>query len=147
MKLTVLPQGMIKVLQIVAALTIGNGSVAAQTTDQDATVNEITVEAPRSIPRQFDRHDPGGGVNTVMTFKTTVRYADLDLTKEADAARLLIRVDFAARYACKQLDRLYPLDPDANCLERAITNATPRAKAAIAAAGSPPGNRPAGTEP
>jgi hypothetical protein len=46
----------------------------------------------------------------------------------------MTRINSAARDACKYLDRLYPLDPDKECIYRAVASATPQAEAAIAAA-------------
>ncbi len=86
------------------------------------------------------RHGRGAADKAVITLQISVRYADLDLADPADAARLMIRVEGAARDACRQLDRLYPLDKDKDCVVRAVGDARPRAQAVIDAAG---GQKPA----
>ena len=63
-------------------------------------------------------------------------YADLDLTKEADAKQLRQRIDDMANVACDQLEALYPLaapsSPD--CVRQAIDGAMQQAHTAIEAA-------------
>jgi UrcA family protein len=61
-------------------------------------------------------------------------YGDLDLTRPADAARLLDRIGYVARDACRYLDSLFPLSPDPGCVDRAIAAARPAAQAVIASA-------------
>jgi UrcA family protein len=94
----------------------------------------IVVEAPRALPPPPVRSPYSGAPTVTMTVRTSARYADLDLTRPADAARLMTRISFVARDACRYLDRLFPLSPDPQCADRAIASATPAARAVIAAA-------------
>lgn len=100
----------------------------------EGSQNEITVEAPRSVPMRIERNPYTGAAITVTTVRMAVLYGDLDLTAPRDADRLMLRVRNVARDACKQLDRLFPLDPDETCIDKAVDNAAPLATAAIAAA-------------
>lgn len=104
----------------------------AQTPEGSQT--EITVEAPRSVPMRIERNPYTGAAIAVTTVRMSVLYGDLDLTAPRDADRLMLRVRNVARDACKQLDRLFPLDPDETCIDKAVDNAAPLATAAIAAA-------------
>ncbi len=96
--------------------------------------NEITVEAPRSVPVRVERSPYTGAAVAVTTVRMSVLYGDLDLATLRDANRLMVRVRNVARDACKQLDRLYPLDPDETCIDKAVDHAAPLASAAIAVA-------------
>jgi len=68
------------------------------------------------------------------TVKMSVRYDDLDLSQPADGERLMTRVGRVAQDACEELDRLYPLSPDADCRARAAANGREAAKAVIVTA-------------
>lgn len=61
-------------------------------------------------------------------------YGDLDLGTSQGAQSMMVRLERVAQDACKALDRLYPLNPDPDCVAKTLTKATPLAKAAIAAA-------------
>jgi UrcA family protein len=101
---------------------------------RDAAQNEITVEAPRSVPVPVERSPYTGAAISTTTVRMPVLYGDLDLTTLRDADRLMLRIHNGARDACIQLDRLYPLNPDDSCVDKAVENARPAAAAAIAAA-------------
>lgn len=137
-----------KAMACLATTVLPGLSAMAQTAAEPPQV-EIVVEAPRTIPREADAPEAGSGTTSILTYRTTVRYADLDLSRPADAARLMVRIDNAARYACRQLDRLYPLDEDTGCFEKASLGAKTRAQALIASFGAqasaaaPGGDRPA----
>lgn len=137
---SVVPAAM-KAMPLIIAGALWATIAIGQTASEPVQV-EITVEAPRTVPRVPDASDPGSGGTAVLTYRTTVRYVDLDLSRPGDAARLMLRVNNAARYACKQLDRLYPLDRDTNCAEKASLGARPQAEAVIAAARSASGVAP-----
>lgn len=115
-------------------------AVAAEASAQTADVaqaQEIVVEAPRSLPSPSDRaerssYSSAPVVTTVV--RITALYGDLDLTRPEHAERLMMRIDRVARDACATLDRLYPLNPDPECVSRAVANTTPAAKALITAA-------------
>lgn len=102
----------------------------------DEAKNEITVEAPRSVAVPVERNPYTGAAVAVTTVRMSVLYGDLDLSRSADADRLLVRIRNVAREACKQLDRLLPLNPDDTCTDKAVAQATPLASAVIAAARS-----------
>ena len=65
-----------------------------------------------------------------------VSYADLDLSTKAGEAELRSRVKRNARAACRQLDRLYPLEIKnaPQCIKKAIAEASRQVDAAVAAA-------------
>ena len=122
-------------LLIAAALGLAPQLAAAQTTDDAAAAaDEITVIAPRTVTDQFQPSVPDAVAKATISLRLIVLYTDLDLKTETGTARLMTRIDAAAGDACKYLDRLYPLDPDAECVGRAVSSATPQAEAAIAAA-------------
>lgn len=123
-----------------AALSLATAAIAqsdaqataqAEAPDPDQT---ITVEAPRSVkrPAAGDSHEQGEFLST--TVKIGVLYSDLDLTKDSDADRLMTRVERVANDACSELDRVYPLDPDPECVPRAVGYARKAARAVIDAA-------------
>ncbi len=99
-------------------------------------VEEIIVEAPRSLPGPeiVGRSPHTGAAIVVMTLRIPVLYDDLDLTDPADADRLMTRVERVAQDACGELDRLYPLTSDPDCVLRTVKGARPVAEARIAAA-------------
>lgn len=101
---------------------------------RDAGGSEITVEAPRSVPVPVERNPYTGAAIATTTVRMPVLYGDLDLTTQRDADRLMLRIRNGARDACGQLDRLFPLNPDESCVDKAAENAKPAAVAAIAAA-------------
>jgi len=110
-------------------LAVAAGPVVAQ------EVQEVTVIAPLSVRQPVGRTSSGGTVD-LITVTHRVGYADLDLTRSADAAALRARVDETAKVACKQLKTLYPLVPaDPDCVKAALKDAMAQADAAIAAAG------------
>jgi len=105
--------------------------VAAQT-----TVKEVTVEAPRTVTTRVETNTPPGGAQVeVTTIKIRVGYGDLDLAKSSDVATLGARIKAAAKTACEQLDKLYPLHPDDNCVSEAVVTTTAQVAGAIAAVG------------
>jgi UrcA family protein len=94
----------------------------------------ILVEAPRRLPPPPERSAYSGAPIVTTTIKISALYGDLDLRRPGDADRLMTRIGRVARDACGYLDRIYPLNPDATCVDRAIANATPAARALIASA-------------
>jgi len=117
---------------LAAALAASGNAALAQ--DADSAKQEITVEAPRSVPMPVERSPYTGAAIAVTTVRMTVLYADLDLATARDADRLMLRIRNVARDACKQLDRLYPLNPDENCIDSTVEKAAPLGQAVIAAA-------------
>ena len=131
--LAVAELGAIVIALIAAAVATGAEAQAPV----PAEGQEIVVEAPRSLPPPPDRtarssYSSAPVVTTVV--RITALYGDLDLTRPDHATRLMTRIDRVARDACATLDRLYPLNPDADCVNRAVANTAPAAKALIAAA-------------
>jgi UrcA family protein len=120
-------------LSAMATLTVGCGAAAAQSQDQGGA-DGILVEAPRKLALPVERNEYSGAPEVVVTLKISVLYGDLDLANPANAARLMTRVDRVAHDACRSLDRLYPLSPDASCVDHARARAMPAANAAILAA-------------
>ncbi|MCW1428988.1 UrcA family protein [Novosphingobium sp. JCM 18896] len=120
----------------IAVLAIA-AAVAAQAAEpaEDAA---IVVEAPRALPLPPPAPATRDGFTGAPTVTTTVRisalYGDLDLSQPAQAARLTTRVERVARDACATLDRLYPLNPDADCVSRTVARAMPSVEAIVAAA-------------
>lgn len=94
----------------------------------------ITVEAPRSIKRPAVADSHAGAEFLSTTVRIGVLYSDLDLTKDGDAERLMKRVERVANDACTELDRVYPLDPDPECVPRATGYGRKAARAVIDAA-------------
>jgi len=94
---------------------------------------DIVVVAPRSAPLAGERSPYTGAPIVTTTVSIPVLYQDLDLSRPGDAERLLTRVDRVAQAACLQLDRMFPLSPDADCAARAAEPGRAAARALIAA--------------
>lgn len=116
----------------VASLLTGGGAAAQTAEALDGP--EIVVEAPRAVPLEGTRSPYTGASTIVTTVRISALYGDLDLADPQDSARLMVRLDRVARDACGQLDRLYPLISDPDCVSRAVSGATVTAKALIAEA-------------
>lgn len=116
-----------------AGLLILPGVAFAQA-PQGAADHEIVVTAPRSLPPPIERSPYTGAPIVVTTVAIPVLYYDLDLTDPASLPRLMKRIERVAQDACAQLDRLFPLNPDADCVGKAVAVSMPAAKAAIATA-------------
>jgi UrcA family protein len=96
--------------------------------------SDIVVEAPRLLPVPPENLPAEPATKALATVKIFVLYRDLDLSRPADAGRLMERIARTAQQACKYLDGLYPLVNDPDCAKRAAATATPAARAAIATA-------------
>jgi UrcA family protein len=127
-----------QVIAVIAATGPIAGGVCAQ--EQvlirgGATSAEITVIAPRLIRRDVGR-TAGVGTNEQISLTRHVSYADLDLSKPADAQELEKRVNDMAKVACDQLAALYPLaapnTPD--CVQQALSGAMQQVRTAVKAA-------------
>jgi UrcA family protein len=124
------------VLAVAASAALARGAQAQDLAERNGAGRDdggIVVEAPRALPPPPVRSPYSGAPVVTMTVRISARYADLDLTRPADAARLMSRISFVARDACRYLDRLFPLSPDPDCTDRAVAGATPAARAVIAA--------------
>jgi UrcA family protein len=107
----------------------------AQGEEQPADeTNEIVVMAPRSITADLPEDTEKRQQKAVISISMAARFDDLDLSKPGNADRLMVRIHSVARDACRYLDRMYPLDVDAECEAKAVANATPQAEKAIAEA-------------
>ena len=121
-------------LIVVQALVAIASSMAVQAAPAQTLDSDIVVTAPRSVPLPVERNPYTGAPIVVTTVKIPVLYYDLDLKDPASAPRLMKRIERVAEDACAQLDKLYPLHPDSDCINKAVANAAPAAKAAIALA-------------
>lgn len=120
------------VLLAVAALSYAGGA-AGQEPAADGT-DEIIVEAPRAVPLPGERSPFTGAPIVTSTVRIPVFYHDLDLGRPSDEARLMTRVRRVAQDVCRELDRIHPFNPDADCLGKAVASGTAAAKAAVSAA-------------
>ncbi len=113
-----------------AAIGAASAAIAAD------AIPEVTVEAARSVKQEPTM--PGGAKVEVVSVSHRVTYNDLDLTKSADAATLEQRISSAAKSACTELDKLYPIGSSPTqtdaCTKSATDKAMARAKAVIAKA-------------
>lgn len=134
--------GLKLVLCLVAAELCGSvASGAAAQSEPPANEPEIVVEAPRTLPppsplpaTPLDRSPFTGAPIITTVVRISALYGDLDLKKPESASRLLERIERVARDACATLDRLYPLNPDPDCVGRAVAKAAPAARAVISGA-------------
>lgn len=126
-------RNMVRLCTLLACLA-GAELAIAQSHEGEGS-QEIVVVAPRPITTETSENIPGGRKKAVISLAMTAQYSDLDLAQAADAERLMVRIHSVARDACKYLDRLYPLDPDPGCEDRAVADARPAVEKAIAAAG------------
>lgn len=119
----------------IAMLAVAAGASAQTPPAEEAA---IVVEAPRALPlpppAPAERSAFTGAPSVTTTVRISALYGDLDLTQPAQAARLTTRVERVARDACATLDRLYPLNPDADCVSRTLARAMPGVEAIVAAA-------------
>jgi UrcA family protein len=118
---------------VAAAVSAFCGTAQAQEPPADEG-KAIVVEAPRVLPPPPERSPYSGAPVATTTITISALYGDLDLTQPADAARLMDRIGHVAHDACQYLDRLFPLNPDPDCIGRAISRATPAAQAIITSA-------------
>lgn len=115
--------------------TFGANPVLAQQAGSN-TLREVVVKAK---PVTYERTDAMGRVTETVTLERHVSYADLDLRKHADVVELNNRIKTNAKEACKEVDKMHPIDRWTNaemqhCIKRAIESANAGLKEAIAAA-------------
>ncbi|MDE2562155.1 MAG: UrcA family protein [Sphingomonadales bacterium] len=106
----------------------------APRTSGNAPDETIVVEAPRQVktPESAEPFARQGFMAT--TVRIPVLYSDLDLARDSDGVRLMNRIERVAADACRELDRVYPLDPDPECISRAEISGRKAAQAVIDAA-------------
>lgn len=123
-----------------AALLAGLLATAVHAAQESSSNAEIVVVAPRTIaapqpPQSSAQRSAFTGAAVITTtVKISALYGDLDLARPDHAVRLMTRIDRVAHDACRYLDQLLPLSSDPACVARAVAQARPAAKAAIAAA-------------
>ena len=117
-----------------AVAALSGATPAAAQSAQEGDGPAIVVEAPRNLPPppRAERSEFTGAPVVTTIVRISALYGDLDLTQPANAARLMTRIERVARDACATLDRLYPLNPDPDCVSRAVAQTTPAAQALIA---------------
>ncbi|MBU6444500.1 MAG: UrcA family protein [Alphaproteobacteria bacterium] len=100
-------------------------------------IEEVTVTAPRQVHQTYvvGRSPSTGAPIEVTTISRVVSYADLDLGTPPGAAELRSRIDATAKDLCRELDKLYPMEPkDRSCIKKAADGAMEQADKVIAAA-------------
>lgn len=92
----------------------------------------ISVEVSTVTQAVAGRTGVGAPVDRV-TLTHQVSYADLSLTTRAGEAELRRRIAETARFACEQVERLYPAQSEslARCTRGAIEDASSQVTAAI----------------
>lgn len=115
---------------LIAALIASSGIAAYTATAQQAAppeIGEITVEGVRP-----GRSAIGAPIN-VVTNKRVVSYGDISLTTASGVKALENRIRDAAKEACDELDRKYPVTAEnsGNCFNNAVEGAMADARVAI----------------
>ena len=115
---------------VAAGFAIASGTAVAQ------QPTEIIVEAPR-VQRTAE-HGPAGGPIDIISVTHRVSYRDIDIGTHSGALVLEQRIKDAAKAACKEIEKLYPLaapvPSDPPCEKSATDKAMVQARVAIAAA-------------
>jgi len=121
----------VRVAVAAAGLAVMGGVLAAE---QSAPVQEIMVQAGRAKSTIVGRSTIGAPiVQTELSYR--VSYGDLDLSTHSGATALDKRVHDAAGAACKDLDKLFPLDEsDPSCVRKAVDSASVQVRAAVISA-------------
>lgn len=121
---------------VLIALSAMLAATAASAADTQVT-GEVTVQAERPTAKVVGRSQIGAPVvSTGVQYR--VSYTDLELSIPSNAKVLKTRVRDAARAACTDLDKLYPIATSGSdeCSRRAEEGAMPQVLSAIAAAES-----------
>jgi len=72
---------------------------------------EITVSGPYTVSKEMTKPSLGGEMpEFTVSVSQRVGYADLDLSKPEDVAKLRDRVRAAAKDSCRELDARFPRD-------------------------------------
>ena len=98
------------------------------------TAPDITISAERPVGTVVGRTSSGG---QIVQYEVSYRlsYEDLDLTTSAGADELRKRVQAAATSACKDLDKVNPIEkPDTSCARKTAENSMPQVDRAISRA-------------
>ncbi len=116
-----------------AAVSVGLLGVAAGA----EPMQEVTVQAARVVEKPAGQSSTGVSiVDAALSYG--VSYADLNLSKHDDVVTLQTRIKGAAKKACSELDRLYPISvgqkSNAECIKAAEDKALARVEELAAAA-------------
>ena len=97
-------------------------------------LKEIVVETPR-IERSTERSANGAPID-IISVTHRVSYKDIDISTKLGGQVLETRVKDSAKAACKEIDKLYPLNTSGSpeCERTAVDKAMVQVHAAIAAA-------------
>jgi UrcA family protein len=118
----------VRLAMAAAGLAVVGGAFAAE---QMSAVEEITISAERPTTTIVGRTSSGAPIELAQ-LRYRVSYGDLDLNTHAGATELDKRVSDAAAAACKELDKLYPLEkPDPTCVKKAVDSASAQVRAAV----------------
>lgn len=112
---------------------LGAAFAVAGSAAQAQPIETITVTAPRIVQQTITtgRTYTGTPVETT-TISRNVNFGDLNLTKHADVEKLKMRVKDTAKDLCKELDKLYPLQPkDETCVRKSEDRAMVQVNNAI----------------
>jgi UrcA family protein len=75
----------------------------------DLGEEKITVQGPYTVRTEMTKRSLGGEMpEFTISVSQTVNYADLDLSKPEDVAKLRDRVATAAKDGCRELDARFP---------------------------------------
>jgi UrcA family protein len=119
---------------VLIALSAMLAATAASAADTPVS-GEVTVQAERPTERVVGRS--ATGAPTILAgVQYRISYSDLELSIPSNAKVLKERVRDAARGACADLDRLYPIGTSSSgeCLRKSEEAAMPQVLSAIAAA-------------
>lgn len=117
---------------VAVGLVIPNLPAAAQQTEDEEVALVVTVTAPRTIKEEVGTSAIGATIEVVKVSHDVV-VGDLDLARHSARNELDRRIEEAAKEACNQIDTLYPLGPDPDCVKNAIEGAQAQKDAVVAA--------------
>jgi UrcA family protein len=89
----------------------------------------VTVKGSRLVSEPVGKNSTGIPIQDV-SLTMTVKYGDLDVATPAGKASLETRVTSAARKACAEINRLYPLGSpsEVDCVRKAVKEAMAQVK-------------------
>jgi UrcA family protein len=119
---------------VLIALSALFAATAASAADTQVS-GEVTVQADRPAAKVVGRSQIGAPV-LLSSVQYRVSYSDLELSIPSNAKAFKARVRDAARDACADLGKLYPISAGSSdeCARKAEEGVTPLVESAIAAA-------------
>jgi UrcA family protein len=117
---------------VLIALSALFAATAASAADTQVS-SEVTVQADRPTDKVVGRSQMGAPV-LLTSVQYRVSYSDLELSIPSNAKVFKARVRDAAREACADLGKLYPISTGDDCARKAEEGVTPQVQSAIAAA-------------